>query len=78
MNTASWIFAVLFAVAAGANWWSRWTDNRSVELWSKPLALIALIGVALTLDPVDPATRAWFVAALVLSLAGDVFLLDGD
>jgi uncharacterized membrane protein YhhN len=76
MTAVAWVFAIVFAVAAGANWWSRWTDNRSVELWSKPLALAALIGVALTLDPVDPATRAWFVAALALSLAGDVFLLD--
>jgi uncharacterized membrane protein YhhN len=49
-----------------------------VEVWSKPLALIALIGVALTLEPIDPATRVWFVVALVCSLAGDVFLLDGD
>ncbi len=70
--------AVVFVVAAGANWWSRWTDDRRTELWSKPLALIALIGVAATLDPVDPAVRAWFVVALVFSLAGDVFLLDGD
>ena len=78
MTTLAWVFAIGFAVAAVANWWSRWTDDRSVEVWSKPLALIALIGVALTLDPMDPVTRAWFVAALVLSLAGDVFLLDGD
>jgi uncharacterized membrane protein YhhN len=78
MTAVAWVFAIVFAVAAGANWWSRWTDDRSVEVWSKPLALIALIGVALTLDPMDPATRAWFVVALVCSLAGDVFLLDGD
>jgi len=78
MTNAAWIFAAVFAVAAGANWWSRWTDDRRTELWSKPLALIALIGVAATLDPVDPAVRVWFVVALVCSLAGDVFLLDGD
>ena len=66
MTTVSVGFAVLFAIAAGANWWSRWTDDRAVELWSKPLALIALIGVAVTLDPVDPAVRVWFVVALVL------------
>lgn len=78
MTTVMTSFAVVFAIAAGANWWSRWTDNRTVELWSKPLALIALIGVAVTLDPTDPAVRAWFVVALVCSLAGDVFLLDGD
>jgi uncharacterized membrane protein YhhN len=35
-----------------------------------------LIGVALTIDPVEPTVRAWFVVALVCSLAGDVFLLD--
>ena len=34
-----------------------------------------LIACALALDPDDPAVRAWFVAALVLSLAGDVFLM---
>ena len=78
MTTGMALFVVVFAIAAGANWWSRWTDNRTVELWSKPLALIALIGVAVTLDPADPAVRAWFVVALVCSLAGDVFLLDGD
>ena len=78
MTSAAWTFAAVFAVAAGANWWSRWTDDRRAELWSKPLALIALIGVAVTLDPIDPAVRAWFVVALVCSLAGDVFLLDGD
>jgi uncharacterized membrane protein YhhN len=78
MTSAAWVFLVVFAVAAGANWWSRWTDDRRTERWSKPLALIALIGVAVTLDPVDPAVRAWFVLALVCSLAGDVFLLDGD
>ncbi len=78
MTAVAWVFAIVFAIAAGANWWSRWSDDRSVEVWSKPLALVALLGVALTLDPVDPATRAWFVVALVCSLAGDVFLLDGD
>lgn len=78
MTSTAWVFAAVFAVAAAANWWSRWTQHRPTELWSKPLALVALIGVAATLDPVDPAVRAWFVVALAFSLAGDVLLLDGD
>jgi uncharacterized membrane protein YhhN len=78
VTATAWVFGVVFAVAAGANWWSRWTQHRPTELWSKPLALVALIGVAASLDPVDPAVRAWFVVALVCSLAGDVLLLDGD
>ena len=41
----------------------------------KPGALAALIGVALTLDPAHGDVRAWFVVALALSLAGDVFLM---
>jgi uncharacterized membrane protein YhhN len=39
--------------------------------------MIALTGVAVTIDPANPTMRWWFVGALVLSLAGDVFLL-GD
>ena len=73
-----WISLVVVAVAAPANWWSRWTGHHPTELWSKPLALLGLIGVAVALDPVDPVVRSWFVVALVLSLAGDVFLLGGD
>lgn len=78
LTIAAWAAAAVFAVAAVANWWSRAANDRNVERWSKPLALIALIAVAVALDPVDPAMRAWFVIALVCSLAGDVFLLDGD
>jgi uncharacterized membrane protein YhhN len=79
MTSAAWAFASVFAVAASANWWSRLSDTRRrTELWSKPLALIALIAVALALDPADQLVRAWFVVALVCSLAGDVFLLFGD
>ncbi len=77
MTDAAWAFAGVFAVAASANWWSRVSDDRRrAELITKPLALVALIGVALALDPADQLVRAWFVVALVCSLAGDLFLLD--
>lgn len=42
---------------------------------TEPAALVALVGVASALDPVEPTARAWFVAALAFSLAGDVFLV---
>lgn len=76
MTALAWVGAAVFAVAAVVNWTTRWTGNRRAEIWSKPLALIALIVVALALDPAEPTVRAWFVVALVLSLAGDVALLD--
>jgi len=78
MSAVSMVFAAIFAVAALANWWSRWTGDGRLERLTKPTTLIALIGVAVTIDPVDPTVRTWFVIALVLSLAGDVFLLGGD
>ena len=79
MNDTAWVFAAIFAVAAVANWWSRLGDGRRrTELWSKPLALTALIAVAVVLEPVDQLVRAWFVVALLCSLAGDVLLLFGE
>jgi uncharacterized membrane protein YhhN len=37
--------------------------------------MVALAAAALALDPAIDGRRAWFVAALALSLAGDVFLM---
>jgi len=78
MTAVAWILLGVAAAAALANWWSRWRDHRPTELMTKPLTMVALIGVAIALEPADPAVRWWFVAALVLSLAGDVFLLGDD
>jgi uncharacterized membrane protein YhhN len=77
VTATAWVLSAVTAVAAVANWWSRWHDHRATELWSKPLTIVALTGVALTIDPANPTMRWWFVGALVLSLAGDVLLL-GD
>jgi uncharacterized membrane protein YhhN len=62
-------------VAAVADWWAVAHRPSSLEYLCKPAVMVALIGVALTVDAADGSQRAWFVAALVLSLAGDVFLL---
>lgn len=76
MTTASWALAVAAATFAVTDWWAVWVDRARVRYVAKPATLAALIGVALTLDPsVDPTVRTWTVAGLVLSLAGDVFLM---
>ena len=49
--------------------------NTSLEYVCKPAVMAALIGVAVTLDPAQAGRRDWFVAALVLSMLGDVFLM---
>ena len=79
MTGAAWALLAAAAVVAAANWWSRATDDRRLEYVTKPLAMALLVGVAVALDPADEARRWWFVAAGLLSLAGDVFLmLPGD
>jgi uncharacterized membrane protein YhhN len=37
--------------------------------------MVVLLAYAIALDPMVESTRWWFVAALVFSLAGDVFLM---
>lgn len=74
-STAGALLGLTFLFAA-IDWWAVLDENRrSVEMVAKPLTLVALISVAITLEPTDSTMRAWFVVALVLCLAGDVFLL---
>jgi uncharacterized membrane protein YhhN len=73
--SAAAVLAVVAAVAAVGNWIAVARDDKRLEYVCKPLTLAALIGVALLVDSDDPTVRAWFVAGLVLSLAGDVFLM---
>lgn len=79
MTGAAFLLLAITLAAAFADWLAVHHGNTRVEYLCKPLTMVALIGVALALDPQVPATRAWFVVALALSLVGDVFLmLPGD
>jgi len=75
MTGAAWILLVAAAAFALGNWVAVARSSRIGIYVCKPATLALLIGVALTLDPVHADVRAWFVVALVLSLAGDVFLM---
>jgi uncharacterized membrane protein YhhN len=72
--TASALLGLTVAVAL-VDWWATATERRPVRLVAKPATLMALIAVAATLDPADERIRTWIVVGLVLSLAGDAFLL---
>lgn len=75
MTDGAWVLLVVAGLAAVADWVAVAAGSKRVEYVCKPAALVALVAVALALDPDDPTVRAWFVAALVASLAGDVFLM---
>jgi len=68
-------FLALAGACAVLDWVAVAGGRRRLEYVCKPAVIVALIGAALTLDPADDVQRALFTAALVLSLAGDIFLM---
>ena len=77
MTTAAWLCVAVAGALAVADWIavSPSVASRRAEYVLKPATMIPLIAAAAILDPERDAQRALFVAALVLSLAGDVFLM---
>jgi len=78
-TAVAFAFAGVFAVG---NWIAKARpatrrSNSLLEYVCKPATMVALIRAAVALDPAADARtwRAWFVAALVFSLAGDVLLM---
>lgn len=65
-------------VVALVDWYAVGTGRQRLEDVAKPLTMVALIVVALALDPVDDTARTWFVVALALSMLGDIFLLRSE
>lgn len=79
MTAAAVVLLGLTLVAAVIDWVAVHHRHQPIIYVFKPLTLVLLTATALALDPDDPTVRTWFVVALVLSLAGDVFLmLPGD
>lgn len=75
MNAASWSLLGVAALLAAVDWWAVWAERADVRFLAKPATLTALIAAAMALDPADGRIRVAMVVGLVLSLAGDVFLL---
>jgi uncharacterized membrane protein YhhN len=77
VNAAATTAFVLAAVFALGDWYACARQRRRLEYVCKPAVLLLLVVAAIALDPAAglEARRAWFVAALVFSLAGDVLLM---
>lgn len=76
MTGLIWLLPAAFAVV---DWYAVAREDRRTETWAKPATLVALIVAALVLGATDSSAGAWLLVALVLGLAGDVFLLgDSD
>lgn len=75
LTTAAWVFLGVAAAVALVDWVAVAGRRHRLEYLCKPLTLGLLLGVGLALTPVDGLRRGYFVAALALSLAGDVLLM---
>jgi len=71
----AFLLLALALVAAFGDWAAVYQETKVIEYVCKPLTMLLLVGAAVALDADDSAVRAWFVAALLLSLAGDVLLM---
>jgi uncharacterized membrane protein YhhN len=83
VTTGAWLLLVVAAGLAVGDWFSRVRPPppgsiSRLEYVCKPGTMLALIGIALLVDPTHADERTWFVVALVFSLAGDVFLMLPD
>lgn len=77
MNPATAVAFVVASLFAVGDWIAKARSRRTLEYLCKPATLVALIAAAGLLDPAADAhtRRAWFVAALIFSLTGDVLLM---
>jgi len=75
MTGGALVLLAATGVVATADWAAVLKSARRVEYAAKPAVMIGLIAVALAVHPVSSAERAFFVIALALGLASDVFLM---
>jgi len=66
---------VATAAVTVADWVAVVTSRRRLEYVLKPAVMVGLIALAVAIQPVSSTERAFFVVALVLGLASDVFLM---
>lgn len=75
MTNAAAALLFLSLGCALVDWGAVIAKNKPLQYIFKPATMLALIAAALLVEPQDPARRAFFVVALIFSLAGDVFLM---
>jgi len=78
MNGPALAAFALAAFASAGDLTSILRHDRRLEFATKPTVMVLLILAALLLRPASQGERAFFVVALVLGLAGDVFLMLPD
>ena len=75
MTALAFLLLSLTAVVAVSDWLAVSLNRRAAEYVFKPLVMVLLIAVALSLDPSSTFAQVMLVIGLVLSMIGDVCLM---
>lgn len=75
MNAGAFLLLAITLVVAVADWLAVSLDVRVAEYVLKPLTMVVLVCVALAIDPSSDVARVAIVVGLLLSMAGDIFLM---
>jgi uncharacterized membrane protein YhhN len=75
MNAGAFLFLAIAVAIAVLDWVAVAIGNRFMEYILKPLTMVALVCVAVSIDPTSDNARWLLVIGLVLSMAGDIFLM---
>ena len=78
MTQAAWLLFAAAIVFASVDWFAVARANLRLRWVFKPGTILLLVGVALALHPASNAQRYVFIAAALLSFAGDALLLAGE
>ena len=75
MTAVALLLLSLTAVVAVVDWLAVANNYRAAEYALKPLVMVFLIAVALSIEPSSDFARVMLIIGLVLSMAGDMFLM---
>lgn len=75
MNAAAFLFLSIALVVAVFDWIAVARDNRFLEYIFKPLTMVVLVCAAIAIDPTSGTAQTLLIVGLLLSMAGDVFLM---
>jgi uncharacterized membrane protein YhhN len=75
MNAAAFLFLIIALVVAVFDWIAVSLGNRVLEYIFKPLTMVVLVFAAIAIDPTSGTAQTLLIGGLLLSMAGDVFLM---
>jgi uncharacterized membrane protein YhhN len=78
VNATVVLLLAMTATAAVLDWIAVQLRLKPLEYVAKPLTMVVLIGAVLAMDTSSGTARNYFLAALVLSMIGDIFLMLPD